>query len=49
MDELQVRNLGSFLHCHDKHLSYWTYHVDDLNRDVDHLVSILQLRAPVVA
>ena len=28
----------------------WTYHVDDLhNRDVDHLVSILQLRAPVVA
>ena len=28
----------------------WTNHVDDLhNRDVDHLVSILQLRAPVVA
>ena len=31
VDELQVRNLGSFLHCHDKHLSLHTNgHVNNL-------------------
>ena len=36
VDELQLRNLGSFLHCHDKHLSLHTNgRVNDLVQELD--------------